>query len=104
HWLKGDDREYALGLADCWNERIEEWTYSDGGELSEKHGVPGYYVRIGPPASAGGLRGRVEVKNRDGIVVPASALVGLEFLYLARLGLRDVRDPQLRDTLKVVDA
>jgi len=103
-WLDGTERTYALELADCWNERIEEWTYIEDTDVAQAHGVAGYYVRIGPPATEGGLRGRVQVQNRDGETVPASALVGLDFLYLARLGLREPTDPRLTDTLKVVDA
>ena len=103
-WLDGDERTYALELADCWNERIEEWTYVEATDLAREHGVDGYYVRIGPPPAQGGLRGRVQVQNRDGETVAASALVGLDFLYLARLGLRTATDPKLVDTLEVVDA
>lgn len=102
-WLEGADREYALALADSWNERIEEWTYSAAGELADRYGVPGYYVRIGPSPSEGGLCGRVEVRNRGGETVPAAALVGLDFLYLVRLGLRDPHDPRIAATLAVVD-
>jgi glucoamylase len=103
-WLDGAERTYALELADCWNERIEEWTYIEGTDLAQEHGVSGYYVRIAPPPTEGGLRGCVQVRNREGETVAASALVGLDFLYLARLGLREPSDPKLTDTLKVVDA
>ncbi|MDE3024620.1 MAG: glucan 1,4-alpha-glucosidase, partial [Acidobacteriota bacterium] len=102
-WLEGDDREYVLALADCWNERIEDWTYVAGAELAEHYHVPGYYVRIGPPPVDGGLCGRIPVRNRAGESVPATALVGLDFLYLARLGLRDPHDPRITATLTVVD-
>jgi glucoamylase len=62
-WLDGADREHALALADYWNERIEDWTYVTGTALALEQGVPGYYVRIAPAPGAGGLRGRVEVKE-----------------------------------------
>jgi len=103
-WLEGVEREYALALADCWNERIEDWTYLEGSELAREHGIAGYYVRIGPTPGLGGLRGLIEVKNRPGELVDASALIGLDFLYLARLGLRRNDDARLRDTLKLADA
>ena len=103
-WLEGADRAYALALADCWNERIEEWTYVEDTDLARAHGVAGYYVRIAPSHAEGGLCGRVPVMNREGATVPATALVGLEFLSLARLGLRRADDPRVTDTLKVVDA
>lgn len=103
HYLEGQDREYALDLADCWNERIEEWTYAEDTELGRQHGVDGYYIRVSPPAEDCGWRGRVEVRNRPGLVMPADALVGLDFIYLARLGLRSPSDPRLLDSLKLVD-
>ena len=104
HYLEGMDREYALSLADCWNERIEEWTYVRDTELSQRHGVDGYYIRISPPPEDCGWRGRVQVSNRAGLEMPAEALVGLDFIHLARLGLRSANDVRLRDSLKVVEA
>lgn len=102
--LTGSDREYALGLADCWNERIEEWTYVHGTKLAQRYGVSGYYIRISPPPEDGGWRGRIGVRNRLGLTLPADSLVGLDFIYLARLGLRSAGDPRLLDSLKVADA
>ena len=102
-WLEGAERDYALALADYWNEQIEQWTYLEDTELAHRYGVTGHYVRIGPDPSQGGLCGRVEVRNRGGATVPASALVGLDFLYLVRVGLRDPHDPRISDTLTVVD-
>lgn len=102
-WLDARDRDYVLALADCWNERVEEWTYVEGTPLADEHGVAGYYVRIGS-GRAEGLRGCVEVRNRNGRTLPAQALVGLDFLYLARLGLRRADDERLAGTLRVADA
>jgi glucoamylase len=104
HHLKGADRDYALSLADCWNERIEEWTYVQGTDLAQRHGVTGYYIRISPPPEDCGWRGRVVVRNRSGLTLPAEALIGLDFIHLARLGLRSADDPRLLDSLKVADA
>jgi glucoamylase len=103
-YLEPTDTAYAIELADCWNERIEDWTYVQNTELSHRFGVDGYYVRIAPSAAEGGLRGCVEVRNRLGDVVSAEALVGLEFIYLARLGLRSAGDQRILDSLKVADA
>jgi glucoamylase len=102
--LEAEDRDYALSLADCWNERIEEWNYVRDTELSRRHGVDGYYIRISPPPDSSGLRGRVQVRNRTGLAVAAESQVGLEFIYLARLGLRSAGDQRMVDSLKVVDA
>jgi len=44
-----------------------------------------------------------EVKNRGGETVLAAALVGMEYLYLVRLGLRDANDPRIQNTLKVAE-
>lgn len=102
-FLDKDDAAYALSLADCWRERIEEWIYVEDGPPAPLD-IRGYYVRTGMPPAEGGLQARIELPNRHGETIPASALVGLEFIYLARLGLRDARDPRIQDTLKVVDA
>ena len=57
-----------------------------------------------PPAKDGGLTGRVHLSNRNGETILASALVSMDFSYLTRLGLRDARDPRIRDTIAVADA
>jgi glucoamylase len=98
------ERDYVLSLADCWNERIEDWTYVEDGSLAPEQDVAGYYVRLGPAAMEGGLRGRIDIKNREGQSVPAAALIGMEFLYLVRLGLRHPDDRRIRDSLKVAEA
>ena len=103
-FLEGAERDYALSLADCWNERIEGWTYVSATPLAGAHRVDGYYVRIAPSDLEGGLRGRVTVRNRPNDTLPATALVSLDFLYLARLGLRRADDPRMLGTLKVADA
>ncbi|HEY3778911.1 MAG TPA: glycoside hydrolase family 15 protein [Rhizomicrobium sp.] len=103
-FLDGEDAQYLLSLADCWNARIEEWTYVEHASLCEAHGVDGYYVRISPAPSQGGLNGRVDLRNRAGVSVPAAELVGTEFLHLVRLGLREANDPRICNTLRVSDA
>jgi glucoamylase len=103
-YLDPTEAAYALELADSWNERIEDWTYVQNTEFTQRFQVDGYYVRIGPAAAEGGLRGCIDVRNRYGDVVPAEALVGLEFIYLTRLGLRPANERRVTDTLKVADA
>jgi glucoamylase len=103
-FLSREEAAYAAALADDWNERIEAWTYVEAGAFAERFGVRGYYVRIGPAPSQAGLRGRVPVRNRDGLVVEAARLVGMEYLWLVRLGLRRAADPRIVATLRVTDA
>jgi glucoamylase len=99
-----ESANYLLSLADCWNERIEEWTYAEQGPLAKEHGVDGYYIRIGPSAAEGGINGKLELRNRTNATVPAASVIGLEFLALVRVGLRDANDPRIRNTLAVADA
>ena len=102
--LEAPGRDYVLGLADCWNERIESWMYTTRGAFIEPCGVEGYYVRLGAPPDQGGLDGVIPVKNVENAATPARDLVGLEFLSLVRSGLRRADDPRIHDTVKVVDA
>ncbi|MHA6692943.1 glycoside hydrolase family 15 protein [Devosia sp. A449] len=102
-FLDPDERDYALSLADCWNERIEEWIYTSDGPLCGEHEVGGYYVRIAPPPSQGGIGGRVQLKNRKDGDIAADALVAMGYLYLVRTGLRRPDDPRILSTLKVTE-
>lgn len=99
------ESDYLLALADSWNERIEAWTYVAQGPYCRAVGVDGYYVRLAPRAVDGGLKGQIAVKNRDGEEnIAAGDLVGMEFLYYVRAGLRAADDPRIRDSLKVAEA
>lgn len=102
-WLGAQERAYALSLADDWNERLESWCYVRDTSLARRLGVSGYYVRIAAPDGDGGMSSHVQLRNREGETIEASALVSLDFSYLVRLGLRHGRDPRILDTLRVVD-
>jgi glucoamylase len=103
-WLNQHEREYALNLADDWNERLEGWCYVHDTTLARELGVAGYYVRIGNPADgAGEVRDWVQLRNRNGEWISGSTLVSLDFSYLVRLGLRAARDPRIQDTIQVID-
>ncbi len=93
---------YALSLADDWNARIESWVYAQDTELDRQHGTRGHYVRIAPPGHTA-QNGEVRVRNRGDLCVPAQNLLGLEYLYLVRLGLRAADDPRIRDTTRLID-
>ena len=102
-FFQADERDYLLSLADCWNERIEAWTYTTEGEYCASHHLPGYYVRLGPIRSNDGGFGFVDVRNRVDGTTRATSLVGLEFLCYARAGLRRPDDPRIAATVKLVD-
>src|SRR3569833_1389192 len=98
-----DEKTYLLSLADCWNERIESWTYTTAGKFCGQ-GVAGYFVRLGPLRDLDGNQGTITNRNRsDDLVVMAADMIGLEFLYLVRTGLRRADDPRIRTTVDLVD-
>jgi glucoamylase len=102
-FLDPDEKAYVLSLADCWNERIEDWIYTSDGPFCGEYGVDGYYVRIAPLPSDGGIEGVVPVRNRADGEIAAKGLVSLDYLYLARTGLRRADDPRMQNTLKITD-
>ena len=102
-WLDDQARDYALDLADDWNERIEEWCYVVGTPMARQAGVAGYYVRIAPPHKDGGATGRIVLRNRNGETIEASCLVAMDFSWLVRLGLRQATDARVADTVRIVD-
>jgi glucoamylase len=93
------ERNYLLALADNWDDRLEQFTYVVGGELDEAFGTAGHYVRIGGPTS------RIQVGNQPANTDPVGAelMVGLDFLYLTRLGLRSPSDQRITDSVTVAD-
>ncbi|KQN75238.1 glycoside hydrolase family 15 protein [Devosia sp. Leaf64] len=103
-YFTGEDRDYILSLSDSWNERIEDWTYSVNGHLCAGLDLPGYYIRLGPRAVDGGIDGIISRRNVQNGETPAGDLIGLEFLYLVRTGLRAADDRRIVDTVKLIDA
>src|SRR3546814_16892651 len=83
--------------------RISDWSSDvcSSDLFTERFGVDGYYVRIAPSGLQAGLCGRIDVRNRSGRSILAIATIGMDYLYLPRLGLRDARDPRIQNTLKV---
>jgi glucoamylase len=95
--------------ADAWNDNIERWIYATGGDLAERIGVEGYYVRIAPPDSDGAAsptQGFVPIKNRPPgeNMEQAFHLVSPDSLALVRFGLRAPNDPRILNTVRVIDA
>lgn len=99
-WLDTSARKRVLAKARSWNEQIEEWTYVQKTRLTDKYGVDGYYIRIAPSVRV--KHGSLTIANGGGTWC-AEEIVALDFLYLARLGLREVDDERIQNTLKVVD-
>ena len=98
-YFSGDDRDYLLRLADDWNSRLEDYTYVAGGIVDRAYGTDGHYVRLGP------ANDQVRIGNQlpPGVTLRAEMMVGLEFLYLPRLGLRDPADKRITDSVVVAD-
>ncbi len=108
-FLDGPPRAYALELADCWNERIEQWTFATDTALARRLGIAGHFVRIAPPAVLEGreaLRAPIRIANRPpgDDSAPACDVVGLEFLQLVRMSLRRPDLPWIRDSVVAADA
>ena len=98
---------YLREIADVWHGSIDRWMYASDTDWSRKFGISGYYVRIAPPDWDGTSRflENVPIKNvseADGTVI-SSHLVSPDALALVRFGLRDARDPRMRDTAKIID-
>jgi glucoamylase len=101
-------RDFALALADFWDDHIESWTAVRGTPLARRHGVEGYYIRVAPsdvlgdPAS---LQSVLNLKNRRrNAAVATDEEIGVDFLQLVRFGLRSPNDPLIRDSIAVADA
>ena len=96
------ERAYAESLADDWNERLEGWCHvlvparagSGRRRLLRAHRSRPQIRRTGRT---------VQLRNRDGELILATALVSIDFSYLVRLGLRNARDLRVQDTITVVD-
>jgi glucoamylase len=100
-YLDAASSQYVLALADDWNERIEEWCYVAGSPLDLLFGLDGHYVRIGPDPQYG--LARIANQSYPNYEIAASSVLGLEFAYLARLGLRSASDKRISDTASLVD-
>jgi glucoamylase len=101
-------KDFALALADFWNDRIESWTAVRATPLARRLGVEGYYIRVAPPdvlCNPELLQSILNLKNRSrNSAVPADEEIGIDFLQLVRFGLRSATDPLIRDSITVVDA
>jgi glucoamylase len=107
-YLPADARELAVGIADYWNARLENWTaVGADAPLARRYGVAGYYVRVAPEEALLELRpeGVLPIRNqRIDPRLPVGEQVGVDFLQLVRFGLRRAEDPLIAATVKVADA
>jgi glucoamylase len=106
-FLDGEERQFALLLADNWNARLDDWTVVKDTPLARRCGVAGYYIRTAPADALvhdGADSEHILIKNRAlDPDLPADEQIGTDFLQLVRYGLRRADDPLILDSLKVVD-
>jgi glucoamylase len=99
---------YVRETADCWNERIESWTYASDTEMSRELGIDGYYMRIGYAEgdASNRSRGLIPIRNRAeaNAAVEAGLLISPDALALVRFGLRAADDPRILGTVAAIDS
>lgn len=105
----GDRAQAALcrGVADDWNQQIEEWTYVRGTATAKRCGVEGYYVRINPflaPVQETKDQHMVIKHWQQGGEIAIGEVVSPDALALVRFGLRKADDPRILNTVRVIDA
>lgn len=103
YFLGGSEQAYVLELADSWCELIEEWTYTEDSQFTNSNISSGHYIRIAAPFDKGGLSGTIRIKNRIDLTMRAVDVVGMDYLYLVRLGLRSPNDHHILETVKVTE-
>lgn len=114
HWAReiGEYREsqYLFEIADYWQTRLEDWTFTDCGCILAKY--PEHYQRIAPIApealDMGGTECQVflPIKNLPPEMVKGHSqctIVDGGFLELVRYGIRDPKDTHMLKTLPVID-
>jgi glucoamylase len=85
-----------LEVADKWMHNVERWTATKG-----RHGDGHYYLRISQNDDPDdGAQIEINSSNR---VVDERAIVDAGFLELVRLGIKDVNDSLVRDSLALID-
>jgi glucoamylase len=107
-YLEPDARDLALGFADYWNSRLEDWTAVFDTPLARQFGIPGYYVRVAPSQAISdrGAFDRIFALKNQALDpgLPAAAQFGVDFLQLVRFGLRRFDDPLIVGSVRLADA
>lgn len=101
-FLEESDAQYALDLADDWNERLESWLYVTDTVLDREKGISGHYIRLMPDCNSPRF-GSVILRNRNNESIRTDMLLGMEYLCLVRLGLRKATDKRIIETTTLVD-
>ena len=99
-----DERDYLGSLADYWNARIEDWTYSDHGSLAERFGVDGYYVRIGPTPRSRACAAASTCATASTAASRSTRWSAWSFSTSFDSACAAPTDPRIRNTLKVAEA
>src|SRR5215831_5388508 len=103
---KTDVAEFIFAYADWLAAHVEEWTVTTKGELVEE--IRRHYIRITPtdpnapdphpdPNTA-----MIQIANGGGLHSARNVVSG-DFLHLVRFGIRDAKDPLVRDSIDVID-
>lgn len=98
------ERKSVLAHADYLNRRVEDWLYVTESSFVGRHSVRGHYIRMATPEIFSGKHGLLHIANRNGLQMPEADIIGLDYIYLSRLGLRSASSEELSNTTKVVDA
>jgi glucoamylase len=108
-YLPVNAQPWALELADFWNANVERWLTASDTRLSANLSVNGaYYIRIAPPEvlkeGPAAMQRPILLHNRDGQAeLPASEVIGTDFLQLVRFGLRPPDDPTILRSIAIAD-
>jgi glucoamylase len=90
--------EHYLTIADRWQSRVEEWTATRTGPLSDRP----YYLRLTKDGQPD--RGTTySLGDNNPGQIDQRAVVDPSFLELVRLGVKPATDPVIRNTLAVID-
>jgi glucoamylase len=90
--------EHYLTIADRWQSRVEEWTATRTGPLSDRP----YYLRLTKDGQPD--RGTTySLGDNNPGQIDQRAVVDPSFLELVRLGVKPATDPVVRNTLAVTD-
>ena len=85
-----------LEIADKWTSNVERWTATKG-----RHGDGQYYLRISQNDDPDdGAQLEINSSNR---VADERAILDAGFLELVRLGIKDVNDPLVTESLALID-